>query len=117
MLMKNPHLVWAGALCVLVVTAGSVVLALFDKDPNIIRDVIVSAAIPLLGMFGFTLWKEVREVKENTNGINNSFQSRLDEKDRKLEEMQREKDKKIEELQRELKDMALLQLPPPPQDV
>ncbi len=128
--MKNPHIVWAGALCVLVVTVASVVLSLNDKDPDVIRDVIVSAAIPLLGVFGFTLWKEVREVKENTNGINSSFQQRLDDKDRKIEALQNEmkdtqakvaesfqskldeRDRKIEELQSEIKTMALQQLPP-----
>jgi peptidoglycan hydrolase CwlO-like protein len=130
MLMKNPHLVWAGAACVLVITLAAVILALNDKDPDVIRDVIVSAAVPLLGMFGFSLWKEVKEVKENTNGINSSFQQRLDEKDRKIESLQREmndqsarvadsfqakldeRDRKIEELQAEIKGMALLQSPP-----
>ncbi len=128
--MKNPHLVWAGALCVLVITVSSVVLALNDKDADVIRDVIVSAAVPLLGMFGFSLWKEVKEVKENTNGINSSFQQRLDEKDHKIESLQREmkdqqarvsdsfqskldeRDQKIELLQAEIKAMALQQLPP-----
>jgi peptidoglycan hydrolase CwlO-like protein len=130
MLMKNPHLVWAGALCVLVITVSSVVLALNDKDADVIRDVIVSAAVPLLGMFGFSLWKEVKEVNENTNGINSSFQQRLDEKDHKIESLQREmkdqqarvsdsfqskldeRDQKIELLQAEIKAMALQQLPP-----
>lgn len=128
--MKNPHLVWAGAFSVLVITLASVVLALNDKDPDVIRDVIVSAAIPVLGMFGFTLWKEVKEVKENTNGITSSIQQRADEKDLKIEALQAEikensmrvansfqarldeKDRKIEELQSEVKAMALQQLPP-----
>jgi peptidoglycan hydrolase CwlO-like protein len=130
MLMKNPHIVWAGALCVLVVTIASVILALNDKNPDIIRDVIVSAAVPLLGVFGFTLFREVREVKENTNGITSSIQQRVDEKDLKIEALQAEikdvqakaaetfqsklddKDRKIEQLQSEIKAMALQQLPP-----
>jgi len=128
--MKNPHIVWAGALCVLVVTIASVILALNDKNPDIIRDVIVSAAVPLLGVFGFTLFREVREVKENTNGITSSIQQRVDEKDLKIEALQAEikdvqakaaetfqsklddKDRKIEQLQSEIKAMALQQLPP-----
>lgn len=100
--MKNPHLVWAGVVCVFMIVGGSILLAMNDKDPEVIKDTIVNAAIPLLAVFGVGLWQKVGKVEDLTNGDRTRMNNII-----------KEKDEKIEEQARQLQEMALRLLPPP----
>lgn len=103
MQVKSPHVIWASVLIVAIITASSLVLALNDKDPEVIKDTIINAAIPLLALFGVGLYQKLGKVEETTNG-----------KNEKLMDIIKEKDDKIAGLSREIQEMALRVLPPIP---
>lgn len=101
--MKSPHVIWASVIIVVVITAGSIILALNNKDPEVIKDTILNAAIPLLALFGVGLYQKLNKVEDTTNGNNT-----------RLMDIIKEKDEKIAEQAFQLQALALRVLPPIP---
>lgn len=66
--MRNPHVIWAMVSIVFMLIAGSVTLAVLDKDVTVILTLAGLVAVPVLGAFGVAVYHKLDQVKEISNG-------------------------------------------------
>ena len=66
--MKNPHVIWASVVVVLMLVASATTLVILDKDVAIILTLAGIVAVPLLGAFGVAIYQKLDQVKEQGNG-------------------------------------------------
>lgn len=62
------HLIWAAVVVVLAVVGGVVTLSALGANTSALVDIVILAAVPLLGAYGASLSVKVDKLTEQTNG-------------------------------------------------
>ncbi len=105
MSMKNPHVIWASAVIVAVITAGAVVTQLAGGDVSTILVIMGAAAVPVLGAYGVAINQQLQTVKEQTNG---NFTAAMQALRDQIAAMQEQQQQRVEQQQRQID--ALLEI-------
>lgn len=66
--MKNPHVIWASVVIIIVLMAGAVGLSALNKDATSLISLLGIAAIAVLGALGAAVYQKQDQLKEMVNG-------------------------------------------------